>query len=127
MPSGRRPERTGCPFCWEWIPEPRHLDSAYSPDGCMGGRCACGAFFVIDEIGRNGGLALLNAQVLACGGDLQRALTLSNGDDYDVQTRDYQQPGGVGFRGTAHASSHAKIWFLKLKGAAASSAPPGDA
>jgi hypothetical protein len=103
------------------------MTSAYSPGGCLGGRCDCGAYFVIDEVGRNGGLALLNAQVLACGGDVQRALGLSNNDDFEVQTRDYQQPGGVGFRGTAHASSRAKIWFLKLKGAAASSVPPGTA
>ncbi|MFH1811365.1 MAG: hypothetical protein ABIJ09_21675 [Pseudomonadota bacterium] len=127
MPSGRQPARTGCPYCWEWIPEPRKLDKVYTPDGCMGGRCECGAYFVIDEIGRNGGMALLNAQVLACDGDVDRALQLSHGDDFEVLTRDYQQPGGVGFRGYAHASRRAKIWFLKLKGPVASNVPGGQA
>ncbi len=54
--------RVGCPFCWEWIPKPEQMIAVFSGDGCLGGRCSCGAGFVIDETGHSGGQALLDAQ-----------------------------------------------------------------
>ena len=53
----RRAARVGCPFCWEWIPTPTQEKDVFSPEGCLGGRCTCGAVFVIDETGRLGGQA----------------------------------------------------------------------
>jgi hypothetical protein len=94
---------------------PKAFD-VFSADGCLGGRCSCGAAFVIDVTGRSGGQALLDAQALACDGDLDRAMRMSSGVDYDVQTRPYQGPtntvGGPRFGG-GHLQP--KAWFVKLK------------
>jgi hypothetical protein len=113
----REKARVGCPFCWEWIPTPKTVFEAFSADGCLGGRCSCGAAFVVDETGRAGGQALLDAQALVCDGDLDRALKLSSGADYDVQTRPYHGPTAtVAGRRRGHGYMQPKVWFIKLKG-----------
>jgi hypothetical protein len=111
----RQKTQVGCPFCWEWIPEPKTFFDGFSADGCLGGKCSCGAAFVIDETGHSGGQALLDAQALACDGDLDRALSLSSGEDYEVQTRPYQGPtNSIAGRGYGRGYMQPKAWFLKL-------------
>jgi hypothetical protein len=112
----RQKTRVGCPFCWEWIPTPSTLFDGFSADGCLGGRCSCGAAFAVDETGRSGGQTLLDAQALACDGDLDRALNLNSGVDYDVQTRPYQGPTNtVAGRRYGGGQLQPKVWFVKLK------------
>jgi hypothetical protein len=112
----RQATRVGCPFCWEWIPDPKPVFEVFSADECLGGRCSCGAAFVIDETGHSGGQALLDAQALACDGDLDAALALSSDRDYQVETRPYQAPTrGVGRRPHGHSHMQPKVWFIKLK------------
>ncbi|MCP4600603.1 MAG: pyridoxal phosphate-dependent aminotransferase [Proteobacteria bacterium] len=108
--------RIGCPFCMEWLPSPVPLTNVFSATGSNGGRCSCGAFFVLDETGRSGGQALMDVQTLACDGDLDRALKLESGTDFDLKTRAYQKtsdPFGGGVRGHPHMQT--KAWVLKLK------------
>jgi len=115
---GMRPQKVaiGCAFCWEWVPEPQTRHDAFSGSGCLGGRCACSAVYVLDETGRDGGQALMDAQALACGGDLDRALELEDGVDYEIKTREL----GASGRRTAGRTAYSgylppKVWFLKLK------------
>jgi hypothetical protein len=72
---------------------------------------------VIDETGRAGGQALLDAQAVVCDGDLDRALNLSSGKDFDVETRPYQGPTNtLSGRRQGHGYMQPKVWFVKLKG-----------
>jgi hypothetical protein len=87
----------------------------FSADGCLGGRCSCGAAFVIDVTGHSGGQALLDAQAIACDGDLDGAMKLSSGEDYEVQTRSYEGPTNtVAGRRFARGYMQPKVWFIKL-------------
>jgi hypothetical protein len=89
----------------------------FSGDGCLGGRCACSAVYVLDETGRDGGQALLDAQALACDGDLKRAMQLSNGVDFEVKTRDLgKREGRTPSRAVVAGYLPPKVWFLKLTG-----------
>jgi hypothetical protein len=103
----RQAVRVGCPFCWEWIPTPRNVMDVFSADGCLGGRCSCGAAFVVDETGRSGGQALLDAQALVCDGDLDAALALESRVDVEIVER--------GARRFGASSLKPKVWFAKLK------------
>jgi hypothetical protein len=109
------PPRVGCPFCLEWLPPPKQIDNVFSPEGCSGGHCACGAVFVVDETGRLGGQALLDAQALLCAGDMTRALALDASKDIEVKNRQYQEPTR-GF--AAHAfkpvGSRTKLWAIRF-------------
>lgn len=108
--------RVGCPFCWEWIPTPKKQTNVFSPEGSLGGRCACGAVFVVDETGRSGGQALMDAQVLLCDGDLDRAMTLETDVHVEVRNRPVQAQAGAPTRGPQGGSYMTpKVWFVKLK------------
>jgi hypothetical protein len=101
--------RAGCPFCWEWLPPAEPLTKVFSSSS-RGGCCPCGAVFVVDETGRLGGAALLDALALACDGDLDRAQTLDSKKDYEVKTRPLGQE-----RFQNHSPAAPKIWAVKLK------------
>jgi hypothetical protein len=102
--------RVGCPFCFEWIPAPKRTFDVYSPEGAKGGRCQCGAVFVVDETGKSGGLALLDAQTLLCDGDTERAIQLETDVHVEVKTRDFVSPGAA-HRG--HSYLTPKVWFVR--------------
>jgi len=113
----RRPLRTplprvGCPFCWEWLPDPKVQLKAFSGSECKGGKCPCGAFFVIDETGKAGGTALLDVQAIACDGDLDRAMTLREGVDFELKTKAVGADGGT-LRGHSHMDP--KLWAIRLR------------
>jgi hypothetical protein len=104
-----------CVFCREPVPRPEFRLDLFSSDGSFGGRCRCGAVFVIDETGRSGGQAVLDLQALAAGGDLDRALTLETGRDIEIvdvaisrrQIESVLPPGG-------YAHSPPRAWFGRL-------------
>ncbi len=108
--------RIGCPFCWEWLPSPKPLTNVFTAYGCQGGRCAeCGAYYVVDDTGKSGGQALLDVQAFACDGDMDRALLIREGVDFELKTREY---GGESasqnnyVRGHSHMQPQA--WVLRL-------------
>jgi hypothetical protein len=105
----------GCPFCWEWLPKPAVQPRSFSGAECLGGRCECGAFFVVDETGKSGGAALLDVQAIACDGDLERATSLREGVDFELKTKGYR---GESFTrsGNARGYSHMdpKLWAIKF-------------
>jgi len=106
----------GCGFCWEWLPPPRSFREVFSGDGCTGGRCECGAVYVIDETGREGGQAQLDALALVCDGDLDRAVRLHVDRDVELKTRDLsEREGGLGGRAPTRGPLPAKVWFARLE------------
>lgn len=114
-PLRARTYRVGCPFCWEWLPTPVARRDVFSGDGCLGGRCECGAFFVVDETGKLGGQALLDLQALACDGDLDRALRLTAGADFELKQKALADTTGQ-FRGRVRGKNPTgpRIWSLRL-------------
>ena len=75
----RRARQIPCPFCKESVPAPRQVTTVFTPGGCLAERCSCGAVYAVDETGRLGGQALLDAQAVLCEGDLRLAMTLETG------------------------------------------------
>lgn len=71
-----------CPFCRREILPPREIKGGQWYD-FNGGYCACGAVFALDPTARNGGAALLQAMLMACGGDMERVLNLAPDTDYE--------------------------------------------
>gem|GEM_PF-4376416 len=106
----------GCGFCWELLPRPEVRHDAFTGDGCLGGRCECGAVFVVDETGREGGLARLDALALVCGGDLERATQLDADREVDFKTRDLSgRSESGGGRAIAQGQMSPLVWFARLK------------
>jgi len=106
-----------CPFCGQLLPEPVLQEGVFSGGGALGGHCACGAVFCVDETGRQGGVALLDAQALAFDGDLDRAMALDVSARAQVETRPWAPLGASKLsrpRGPAYGDPH--VWILKLKG-----------
>jgi hypothetical protein len=68
-----------CPFCRKGIPRPRQLPGQEFDAGF----CPCGAVFAHDPTARNGGAVFLQALVLAADGDMDLAMSLAPGEDYD--------------------------------------------
>jgi hypothetical protein len=90
--------------------------TVFTPEGCLAERCSCGAVYAVDETGRLGGQALLDAQAVLCDGDLQLAMTLETGKQVDVRPRpcpDQKIQGGAGrFKRTSHS---ARAWFVRRR------------
>jgi len=123
MPNGnpfaermRRVRQVLCPFCKQKVPTPRRVMTVFTSEGCFAGRCSCGAVYAVDETGRLGGQALLDAQAFLCDGDLKLAMTLETGKQVDVRSRPFGAqtiPGGGGrFNRT---SGSARAWFVRRR------------
>ncbi len=85
-PPQPSPPRINCPFCSKRLPRAETMVDLASAEGCQGGRCTCGAVFVVDDVGRFGGQALLDALTLACQGDIERALKIDAKKGFEVKT-----------------------------------------
>ena len=72
-----------CPFCGAAVLRPVQLEGGTWYD-FAGGFCDCGAVFALDPTARNGGAAFLQALVVVADGDMDRAMGLGEGEDYDV-------------------------------------------
>lgn len=115
MPTLRQHgEPPACAFCGAALPRPKRRPG--SPSSLLpGGRCACGACFVVDPTGRNGGQALVEALEDACGGDRQRASFLVPGQDYRELIENYDTHLHryiKGFRG--YRRGMARLYLVKL-------------
>ena len=112
----RKARRILCPFCKEKVPPPRRVTEVFTPDGCLAGRCACGAVYAVDETGRLGGQALLDAQTVLCDGNLEQAMSLESGKHVDVRSRRCPvltiRGGGSRFKQT---SASARAWFVRRR------------
>ena len=117
----RRARQILCPFCKEEVPAPRRVTAVFTPEGCLAGRCSCNAVYAVDETGRLGGQALLDAQAVLCEGDLQQAMALETGKHVDVRSRRFGAQtvrGGGRFNRTG---ASARAWFVRRR------APAGPA
>jgi hypothetical protein len=72
-----------CPFCGAEVLRPVQPESGQWYD-FAGGFCDCGAVFALDPTARNGGAVFLQALVVSADGDMDRAMSLAEGVDYDV-------------------------------------------
>ena len=112
----RKAKTTLCPFCDEKIRAPRHMTMVFTPDGCLGERCSCGAAYAVDETGHSGGQAMLDAQAVLCEGDLKQAVALESGKHIEVISRRFGarpiQSGPSRFKQT---SQSARAWFVRRK------------
>ena len=115
----RKAAQLFCPFCKTKVPPPSRAMKVFTPDGCLAEACACGAVYAVDETGRLGGQALLDAQAVLCDGDLQRAMTLETGKQVDVRSRPLGtqtiQGGGSRFNRT---SASARAWVVRRRAVA---------
>lgn len=119
-----RVPRAGCPFCWEWLPPPEPLSGVFSERGAVGGRCVCGAWFVVDETGRLGGIALMDLQALASAGDLERAVELRDGVDCEIKSKPLVgATRSFGGRTRDDQKRGPRVWALRLRDAFEQNAP----
>jgi hypothetical protein len=72
-----------CPFCRNEILQPIEISGGEWYD-FAGGYCRCGAVYAHDPTARNGGAVFLQTLLMATGGDMDRAMGLGEGVDYDV-------------------------------------------
>lgn len=110
----RRIVRAPCPFCEAVLPRPKRR-TEHTTSLLPGGRCACGACFVVDPTGRNGGQALLEALADLCGGDRDRSWRLERGRDYEefIENYDAQLHQLIrGFRG--YRRGMARLYLVRL-------------
>ena len=72
-----------CPFCHTEVLRPAEVEGGQWYDFAAG-FCTCGAVFAHDPTARNGGAVFLQALLMASDGDMDRAMDMSEGVDYDV-------------------------------------------
>jgi hypothetical protein len=72
-----------CPFCNTEVLRPAEVEGGQWYD-FTGGCCGCGAVFAHDPTARNGGAVFLQALVMASEGDMDRAMGMTEGEDYEV-------------------------------------------
>jgi hypothetical protein len=99
-----------CPFCGVEVLRPVELEGGRWYD-FAGGFCDCGAVFALDPTARNGGAAFLQALVVVADGDMDRAMGLGEGVDYDcgyVQNYDPQEH-------RLDPNSFGTLYFVKLR------------
>jgi hypothetical protein len=112
----RKARQILCPFCKQKVPAPRRVMTVFTPEGCLAERCACGAVYAVDETGRLGGQALLDAQAVLSEGDLKLAMTLETGKQVDVRSRPVGtqtiRAGASRFNRTAASS---RAWFVRRR------------
>jgi len=90
--------------------------TVFTSEGCLAGRCSCGAVYAVDETGRLGGQALLDAQAVLCDGDLQLAMTLETGKQVDVHSKPLQsQTLRAGTSRFDRVSRSARAWFVRRR------------
>ena len=107
--------KIGCPFCWEWLPTPKRMTNVFSGGGGIGGHCECGAVFIVDDVGKFGGQALMDARALACDGDLDRASEIEEGVDYELKTKTFEKrPDDYNRPMMSHPYLQPKVWAIKL-------------
>ena len=107
-----RTQPARCPFCGTEILRPVEVSGDQWYD-FAGGYCRCGAVFAHDPTARNGGAVFLQALLMASDGDMDRAMGLAEGVDYDI---DYVQK----YNSELHRlepNSFGTLYFVRLRAA----------
>jgi hypothetical protein len=110
----RTGERAKCRFCGRSLPRPKKRDDALNPN-LPGASCPCGAFFVVDPTGRNGGVALMEALTDAAGGKAGAGNFMVPRRDYNDYIENYDTQAHrfiTGFRG--YRRGMARLYLVKL-------------
>ena len=90
MPGYKRKEPyAACPFCEKRIPRPRPRKSFSTDDAFDGGRCDCGALYIVDITGKAGGVAFVEVLATMCDGDLDAGMKLRADVDYKLERVPY--------------------------------------
>jgi hypothetical protein len=101
-----------CPWCEKAQDRPIELSAGVVTT--KGNRCDCGALYVADVTGRQGGECLIDALTLLCDGDMNESTALVEGQDYalvDICYRprthsvESKRPGPRSF-------GQSKLWFV---------------
>ena len=104
-----------CGFCKKQLPRPQIQFQTFSSDERHGGRCKCGAAYIVDETGKRGGQTLLDCLALLCDGDLDRALSL-NKTDYEEQILAYNVKSHSFMKNRpVKQYIQPRMWFIRLK------------
>jgi len=82
--AGKNDEMPGCPFCSRPIGVPEEITTRFG-NTFSGGRCTCGAVFVVDSSGHNLGEAYVDALAYACNNDYEKAWSLQPDVDYEIR------------------------------------------
>jgi len=77
-----RTQPARCPFCSTEIVRPVEIEGGQWYE-FAGGYCRCGAVFALDPTARNGGAVFLQTLLMVADGDMDRAMGLGEGVDYD--------------------------------------------
>ena len=110
----RTGERAKCRFCSRSLPRPKRREEALNPN-LPGAACRCGAVYVVDPTGRNGGVALIEALQDASGLQQSDAALLLRGRDYEDYIENYEPRAHTfitGFKG--YRRGMARIYLVKL-------------
>jgi len=102
-----------CPFCRGEIQRPVEVEGSQWYDFAAGS-CTCGALFAHDPTARNGGAVFLQALLMAADGDMDRAMDMSEGVDYDVG---YVQKYNLDLN-RLEPNSFGTLYFVRLRGGA---------
>jgi hypothetical protein len=99
-----------CPFCHAQIARPAEVEGDQWYDFAAG-FCPCGAAFAHDPTARNGGAVFLQALLMAAEGDMDRAMGLAEGVDYDV---DYVKKYSSEFH-RLDPNAFGTLYFVRLR------------
>ncbi len=102
-----------CPFCSAEILRPAEVEGGQWYDFAAGS-CNCGAIYAHDPTARNGGAVFLQALLMAAGGDMDRAMDLAEGEDYDCG---YVHKYNLNLH-CLEPNSFGTLYFVRLRGLA---------
>lgn len=115
MNAGRSDNILRCPFCERPLGPNEEIMTKFG-NVIEGGRCDCGAVFVYDGSGHNVGDAYVDGLTLACNGDLDKAWSMTPGEDYDVREFFYDQRKNRFLTETVGRGRRAAVYlFIKVK------------
>jgi hypothetical protein len=99
-----------CPFCRAEILRPVEVEGGQWYE-FAGGWCRCGAVFALDPTARNGGAVFLQALLMASEGDMDRAMDMAEGVDYDCGYVHHY----TGERHRLEPNSFGTLYFVRLR------------
>jgi hypothetical protein len=111
-----RTQPARCPFCHNEVQRPAEVEGGQWYD-FAGGSCGCGAVFAHDPTARNGGAVFLQALLMASEGDMDRAMGMAEGEDYEVG---YVHKYNVELH-RLEPNSFGTLYFVRLRGGGAPS------
>jgi len=102
-----------CPFCKAKIQKPAKNSLRPLSDFPMG-QCGCGAVYISDLTGKNGGEAMIEALATACNNDEAKAFTLEEGKDYVMKVVGYDAKTHSVTKRGHYKDGKARLYFVQL-------------